>query len=169
MDIATLIATYQPGDQFTIADNDYDNLVMHTGSKPRLATLEAWGVDYQSKQVERDRDSALNDLKVVADQAYKAITSRYAEMESKTWSKKEIQAHAWLADESTSTPFLDSSLAQNPGITKLDLCNRIVSKALEFEEVAGNIDGQIDRLRSNIENSDDPAAIIIEITINAAG
>ena len=62
-----------------------------------------------------------------------------------TFFKQEKEADAWLLDQTTATPFIDS-MASERGITKADAVERIKQRAATFSEATGLLTGKQQRL-----------------------
>ena len=123
-----------------------------------------------------------NAMKIIAnsivDQNYNAahssLISGYADSETDTWSKQELEARSYKADRAASTPFLDQYVKNNPSLTgandtakKSALIAKIIDHADSFALSLSSILGKSKELRISIEASKDPDALAkIDLSIN---
>lgn len=111
-----------------------------------------WRID-ESKAI---KTKEINDA---YDEAMRALLADYPEQEDKTFSKQESEAKAWRFDNTTSTPFLDAYLLYRPltengePLFKAELVDRILSKAMAFEQATGALTGHRQKLDDDIKNA----------------
>lgn len=86
----------------------------------------------------------LNEINTAYQQAIADLTPTYPDDERLTFDKQEAEARAWLADNSTPTPFVDA-LAVGRQMNKAELVNRIIAKADAFAIASGLLTGQRQR------------------------
>lgn len=80
--------------------------------------------------------------------------------EAVSWTKQEVQARAWVTDNSINTPFVDALLvARNMGETKEEFVNKIIAKADVYETLYGQILGKF----HNREKALDSASTLEEL------
>lgn len=95
-------------------------------------------------------------------QAIATLTPTYPDDERLTFDKQEQEARAWLADNSTPTPFIDA-LAAGRQMDKAELVSRIIAKADAFALASGSLTGQRQRYEDMLdvaETADAVAAIV---------
>ena len=104
----------------------------------------------------------LNEINALYQQAIATLTPTYPDDERLTFDKQEQEARAWLADNSTSTPFVDA-LAAGRQMGKAELVGRIIAKADAFALASGRLTGQRQRyedLLKDAETIEDVSAIV---------
>lgn len=112
----------------------------------------------------------LNVINAAYQQAIATLTPTYPDDERLTFDKQEQEARAWLADNSTPTPFINA-LAAGRQMDKAELVNRIIAKADAFAIASGLLTGQRQRyedLLDAAETAEDVAAIVPEYSIPGA-
>lgn len=112
----------------------------------------------------------LNEINTAYQQAIATLTPTYPDDERLTFDKQEQEARAWLADNSTSTPFVDA-LAAGRQMEKAELVSRIIAKADAFALASGSLTGQRQRyedLLDAAETADDVAAIVPKYSLPGA-
>lgn len=100
-------------------------------------------------------------------QAIATLTPTYPDDERLTFDKQEQEARAWLADDSTSTPFVDA-LAAGRQMDKAELVSRIIAKADAFALASGSLTGQRQRYEDILdvaETAEDVAAIVAQYSL----
>lgn len=103
-------------------------------------------------------------------QAIATLTPTYPDDERLTFDKQEQEARAWLADDSTSTPFVDA-LAAGRQMDKAELVSRIIAKADAFALASGSLTGQRQRYEDLLdvaETAEDVAAIVPQYSLPGA-
>ncbi|MGO4402185.1 hypothetical protein [Achromobacter sp. PAB15] len=98
----------------------------------------------QAKEIKRAEIVRASSLSV---QQY---VDEYPAFEVATWAVQESEAIAWLRDSNAATPFCDV-LADERGISREDLMNRVVRKAEEFRAVSAVMAGRRQRLFDDID------------------
>lgn len=104
----------------------------------------------------------LNEINILYQQSIATLTPTYPDDERLTFDKQEQEARAWLADNSTSTPFIDA-LATGRQMDKAELVSRIIAKADAFALTSGSLTGQRQRYEDLLdvaETADAVAAIV---------
>lgn len=104
----------------------------------------------------------LNEINALYQQAIATLTPTYPDDERLTFDKQEQEARTWLADNSTSTPFVDA-LAAGRQMDKAELVSRIIAKADAFALASGSLTGQRQRYEDMLdvaETTEDVAAIV---------
>ena len=99
--------------------------------------------------------------------AIATLTPTYPDDERLTFDKQEQEARAWLADNSTPTPFVDA-LAAGRQMEKAKLVNRILAKADAFALASGSLTGQRQRYEDMLdvaETADAVAAIVPQYSL----
>lgn len=99
--------------------------------------------------------------------AIATLTPTYPDDERLTFDKQEQEARAWLADNSTSTPFIDA-LAAGRQMDKAELVSRIIAKADAFALASGSLTGQRQRYEDLLdvaETAEDVAAIVPQYSL----
>lgn len=112
----------------------------------------------------------LNEINAAYQQAIATLTPTYPDDERLTFDKQEAEARAWLADNSTPTPFVDA-LATGRQMDKAELVNRIIAKADAFAIASGLITGQRQRYEDLLdvaETAEEVAAIVPEYSLPGA-
>ena len=135
---------------------DSDGAIVFTPPKPpKLDDLKA---------------AKLNEINGAYQQAIATLTPTYPDDERLTFDKQEQEARAWLADNSTPTPFIEA-LAAGRRMNKAELVNRIIAKADAFALASGSLTGQRQRyedLLDAAETAEDVAAIVPEYSLPGA-
>ena len=90
--------------------------------------------------IEELKASKLAEINSEYEVATSALVSTYPDTELLTFEKQEAEARAWKADNSASTPFLDS-LARARGIDKAELVERVIIKAEAFQTAVATLTG----------------------------
>jgi len=109
----------------------------------------------------------LAEINTLCDDLINALVSTYPKYEISTFDKQEIEARAYMADATASTPLL-IALATARGISLSDLVNRVVTKADAFAKASGFIIGQCQALKDRLDTCttiEEVQAITIDITI----
>lgn len=91
-------------------------------------------------------------------QAIATLTPTYPDDERLTFDKQEQEARAWLADDSTSTPFVDA-LAAGRQMDKAELVSRIIAKADAFALASGSLTGQRQRYEDLLDDAETADAV----------
>ena len=109
----------------------------------------------------------LSEINTAYQQAIATLTPTYPDDERLTFDKQEQEARAWLADNSTSTPFIDA-LAAGRQMDKAELVSRIIAKADAFAIASGLLTGQRQRYEDLLDaakTADDVAAIVPQYSL----
>lgn len=109
----------------------------------------------------------LTEINDAYQQAIATLTPTYPDDERLTFDKQEQEARAWLADNSTSTPFVDA-LAAGRQMEKAELVSRIIAKADAFALASGSLTGQRQRYEDMLdvaETADAVAAIVPQYSL----
>lgn len=86
-------------------------------------------------------------------QTLRALTTANS-YEAVSWTKQEVQARAWILDNSTGTPIIDTLLvSRNMGETKEEFITKIIAKADAYETVYGQILGKFHNREKALENA----------------
>lgn len=113
------------------------------------------------------KSAKLSEINFAYQQAIAALTPTYPDDERLTFDKQEQEARAWLADNSTSTPFVDA-LAAGRQMDKAELVSRIIAKADAFALTSGSLTGQRQRYEDLLDaasTAEDVAAIVPEYNL----
>lgn len=100
----------------------------------------------------------LNEINALYQQAIATLTPTYPDDERLTFDKQEQEARAWLADNSTPTPFVDA-LAAGRQMDKAELVKRIIAKADAFALASGSLTGQRQRYEDLLDVAETPEAV----------
>lgn len=109
----------------------------------------------------------LNEINTAYQQAIADFMPIYPDGERLTFDKQEQEARAWLADNSTPTPFVDA-LAAGRQMDKAELVSRIISKANAFAVASGLLTGQRQRYEDMLDVAstvEDVAAVVPEYSL----
>jgi hypothetical protein len=87
-----------------------------------------------------------------------SILDAYPEAERLTWDKQEDEARAWIADDTTATPYLDG-LAAARGIALAEVAARVIEKSDAFMAASSAATGKRQRLIEAIEAAPDAATL----------
>ena len=112
----------------------------------------------------------LNEINFTYEKAIATLTPTYPDDERLTFDKQEQEARAWLADNSTSTPFINA-LAVGRQMDKAELVERIIAKADAFAVASGSLTGQRQRYEDMLdvaETAEEVAAIVPEYSLTGA-
>ena len=100
----------------------------------------------------------LKEINIAYQEAIATLTPTYPDDERLTFDKQEQEARAWLADNSTSTPFVDA-LAAGRQMDKSELVGRIIAKADAFAIASGLLTGQRQRYEDLLDVAETPEAV----------
>lgn len=100
--------------------------------------------------VSKGKELKLYEVNSGYDSVVNAYMKTYPEAELLTFDKQEKEAREWTADNSVSTPFLDS-LAKARGIDKADLVSRVIKKAEAFQTAISTLTGVRQKYEDEIE------------------
>lgn len=121
----------------------------------------------KSDPLEAVKARKLAEINTAYQQAIATLTPTYPDDERLTFDKQEQEARAWLADNSTSTPFVDA-LAAGRQMEKAELVSRIIAKADAFALASGSLTGQRQRYEDMLdvaETADAVAAIVPQYSL----
>ena len=104
------------------------------------------------------RSLALARARRFADRTTVAITSDVPLDEKLSWATKEVEAAAYQADNQAPTPILSAEAAIT-GETIADLAAEVLTNAIAFRTISGQIAGLRRTTRAAIEAADSPEAI----------
>lgn len=104
------------------------------------------------------KSSKLDEINAEYQRAIATLTPTYPDDERLTFDKQEQEARSWLADNSTSTPFIDA-LAAGRQMDKDELVNRIIAKADAFAFASGLLTGQRQRYEDLLDVAETPEAV----------
>lgn len=113
------------------------------------------------------KTTKLNEINAAYQQAIATLTPTYPDDERLTFDKQEAEARSWLADNFTSTPFIDA-LAAGRQMDKAELVKRIIAKADAFALASGSLTGQRQRYEDILdvaETAEAVAAIVPEYSL----
>lgn len=125
----------------------------------------------ESERLKAIKANKLAEINSAYQQAIATLTPTYPDDERLTFDKQEQEARAWLADDSTSTPFVDA-LAAGRQMDKAELVSRIIAKADAFALASGSLTGQRQRyedLLDDAETADAVAAIVPQYSLAGMG
>ena len=97
----------------------------------------------------------LEEINAAYQVAIATLTPTYPDDERLTFDKQEQEARAWLADNSTPTPFVDA-LAAGRQMEKAKLVSRIIAKADAFALASGSLTGQRQRYEDMLDVAETP-------------
>ena len=124
----------------------------------------------ESERLKAIKANKLAEINSAYQQAIVTLTPTYPDDERLTFDKQEQEARAWLADNSTPTPFVDA-LAAGRQMNKAELVSRIILKADAFALASGSLTGQRQRyedLLDAAETAEDVAAIVPKYSLPGA-
>lgn len=78
-----------------------------------------------------------------------AVRNEYTESEIMSWPKQEAEAKKWLADNKYPTPILDL-IAEARNVDKLDLINKVITKANQYAYATGVAIGRRQHLEDRV-------------------
>lgn len=116
------------------------------------------------------RSEKMSEINIAYQQAIADMTPGYPDDERLTFDKQEQEARAWLADNSTPTPFVDA-LAAGRQMDKAELVNRIIVKSDAFAIASGLLTGQRQRYEDLLdvaETAEEVAAIVPKYSLSGA-
>lgn len=110
---------------------------------------------YKDGQLSKEDFRSENDIKkdelnrhnIEYEKKVAALTAGVPYSEIQTWTKQEAEARAYLADDTSSTPLIDS-LAATRGVDKDVLVGKIIAKADAYAVAIGRLTG----LRQKVED-----------------
>ena len=138
-----------PGDTWQTEPREMKDL----GPLPDGALLERPEKPFSQLKIEK-----LNEINALYQQAIATLTPTYPDDERLTFDKQEQEARAWLADNSTPTPFVDA-LAAGRQMDKSELIGRIIAKADAFAIASGLLTGQRQRYEDLLDVAETPEAV----------
>lgn len=100
----------------------------------------------------------MSEINIAYQRAIADMTPGYPDDERLTFDKQEQEARAWLADNSTPTPFVDA-LAAGRQMEKTELVSRIIAKADAFAIASGLLTGQRQRYEDLLDVAETPEAV----------
>lgn len=100
----------------------------------------------------------IDEINAAYQQAIAEMTPGYPDDERLTFDKQEAEARAWLADNTTSTPFVDA-LSIGRQMDKAELVSRIIAKADAFAIASGLLTGQRQRYEDLLKDAQDAEAV----------
>ena len=107
--------------------------------------------DWKEMQV-RAKNQKLDAINEWYEAEYAKLTYGIPEAEIKTWLKQEIEAEAYVADNSVSTPLIDR-IAENRGVDRVLLIDKILIKAPLFNEAIGVLTGKRQKMEDELYNA----------------
>lgn len=140
-----------PGDDWQTEPREMEDL----GPLPNGATTERPEKPFSQIKIDK-----LGEINALYQQAIATLTPTYPEDERLTFDKQEQEARAWLADNSTSTPFIDA-LVTGRQMDKAELVNRIIAKADAFAIASGHLTGQRQRYEDMLDAAQDAEAVAL--------
>lgn len=123
--------------------------------------------EYRDEWLGGIKSRKLAEINDAYQQAIATLTPTYPDDERLTFDKQEAEARAWLADNSTPTPFVDA-LAAGRQMDKAELVSRIIAKADAFALASGSLTGQRQRYEDMLdvaETADAVAAIVPQYSL----
>lgn len=147
-----------PGDTWQTGPREMKDL----GPLPDGALLERPEKPFSQLKIEK-----LNEINALYQQAIATLTPTYPDDERLTFDKQEQEARAWLAENSTPTPFIDA-LSVGRQMDKTELVERIIAKADAFAVASGLLTGQRQRYEDLLdvaETADAVAAIVPQYSL----
>lgn len=130
-------------------------------------TVEEWDKAHPSPEPEPEpletvKARKLEEINSAYKQSIATLTPTYPDDERLTFDKQETEARAWLADNTSPTPFIDA-LAAGRQMDKAELVRRIIAKADAFALASGSLTGQRQRYEDMLdvaETAEDVNAIV---------
>lgn len=114
--------------------------------------------DYEQEVLPQAKADKLEEVNSAYQVAIATLTPTYPDDERLTFDKQEQEARAWLADNSTPTPFVDA-LASGRQMDKAELVSRIIAKADAFALASGSLTGQRQRYEDLLNDAETMAAV----------
>lgn len=143
-----------PNDAVEIIDEDYTAIfsAQSTG-KSIVAGDDGYpiAIDQPPLTVPEQKLAKLAEINVACENAIAAVRNGYPESEILSWTKQEIEARGWLANNNINTPFIDA-LAAARSVDKADLVNRIITKVDIFTQLSGTIIGKRQALEDAVND-----------------
>lgn len=96
----------------------------------------------EAEALEKAKQQATRRINRAYAQAMNAAVEDYPETERESWGKQEKEARDWIADNTSSTPFLDALLTIRTTLTKTELTGRIIAKADTLADLSGKLTGK---------------------------
>jgi len=94
----------------------------------------------------------ISEINFAFEMAMNQVKTGYPQDEILTWSKQELEARAWLADNNAETPLLDAYVVVK-SVTKANLVNAIIYKADLFATICGSLVGKRQYLEDVINSA----------------
>ena len=76
----------------------------------------------------------------------KALREKYSDAEVASWDQQRTEAAAYIADDTSTTPLL-SAIASGRGITALELAQKVIANASEYDAAFGSLLGKYQKNR----------------------
>lgn len=111
-----------------------------------------------------------NEIRYKADEILAELSAKYPEREVTTFTQQEMEARAFLADNTTSAPLI-RAIASERGITVEELATKIVANADEYAQKAGKIIGRRQYFLGQLETAktqaelNSSAKVIVDIVV----
>lgn len=112
----------------------------------------------EAERLKAIKANKLAEINNAYQQAIATLTPTYPDDERLTFDKQEAEASAWLADNSTPTPFVDA-LASGRQMEKAELVSRIIAKADAFALASGSLTGQRQRYEDMLDVAETAEAV----------
>ena len=147
-----------PGDTWQTEPREMKDL----GPLPDGAMLDRPEKPFSQLKIEK-----LNEINAAYQQAIATLTPTYPDDERLTFDKQEQEARAWLADNTSPTPFIDA-LSAGRQMDKTELVSRIIAKADAFAIASGLLTGQRQRYEDMLdtaETTEDVDAIVPQYSL----
>lgn len=135
------INTVIPADAIEVTADVFFQTINETDGIWSLVGSEIVKSPFPAPTITDLKQSKRTEINAAFEQEMQQITNGYPPNEISSWSKQEIEAHAYVANNSAATPLIDA-LAANRGIAKAGLVLRIIAKADLFASISGRLIGK---------------------------
>jgi hypothetical protein len=110
-----------------------------------VETVAMFTPSMSPEQAQAERDRLFNAIGQQAEGLIELIVDSYPVNERLTFSKQQLEADSWIANNASPTPFIDANVAQS-GIDKATVVANIQRKSTEFSEYCGAVIGYKQKL-----------------------
>ncbi|TLX54854.1 hypothetical protein DN824_20440 [Stutzerimonas nosocomialis] len=96
-----------------------------------------------------------------------ALTADYPQLEKDTWPTQDKESRAWVADQSSPTPWIDDA-ARERGLHREEYLRRTLVKARQFEILSAFLTGRRQRYEDQVKAASSQSeldAIIVDYTV----
>lgn len=135
-----------------------------TSIAPYTAFIDRWTANAPApgqSSAQRRVAAAHARINTAYESAVMELTAGYPQNEIASWPKQEAEARAWIADNNTATPWIDSAAAAR-GISKEEFITKVIAQADALAPLHGALSGKRQNLRDQIDALADPTQAALD-------